>query len=526
MESLFQSINDFFRFIQPVSDGVWNFPLQFAGYTEIPLLGQLSFAVLLLTGSGIYFTLRTGFVQTMSATRAFAIMRRKRRSTTGISALASFMLGLAMRVGPGNIVGVTGAISVGGPGALFWMWVAASFGMATAFVESVLAQLFKERKNDEFVGGMPYYGQRILGDRRWVGIFLSLAFVVYALFNVPAQTFNVFTAIGMIAETVSGTSFDRQSTLSFLIAIVLIVSCAWLILGGIRRVTHWTSRLVPGMALAFCGVSVFIILINLPLVPDFFVMVLGGAFAPDALFGGSIGIALAEGVRRGLMSNEAGQGTITMAAAVADNDHPCEQGFVQSLGVFFDTLVICTMTGFIVVLAHLWTDSGSSAQWSSASADRLGVYVSSVQALVPAFMSSALIIILSVCYCLFAFTTLLGMISFAEISANFISRSSHFILFIRVLGSLVFVPFGTLTVLAGLELGNLWAITDLTNILMVYMNIPILLLGAPLVYRALAHYRATEGGKFLSADIGLRTKHWIPEEQRHLPESNLEETSP
>ena len=106
-----------------------------------------------------------------------------------------------------------------------------------------------------------------------------------------------------------------------------------------------------------------IILFNLPLVPDFFVLVLGGAFAPDALFGGSIGIALAEGVRRGLMSNEAGQGTITMAAAVADNDHPCEQGFVQSMGVFFDTLVICTLTGFIVVLAHLWTDSATSAEW-------------------------------------------------------------------------------------------------------------------------------------------------------------------
>ena len=155
MQSLFQSINDFFRFIQPISDGVWNFPLQFAWYTQIPLLGQLSFAVLLLTGTGVWFTLRTGFVQALSARHAVPIMRRQRRSTTGISALASFLLGLAMRVGPGNIVGVTGAIAVGGPGALFWMWVAASFGMATAFMESVLAQLFKERKNDEYVGGMP-----------------------------------------------------------------------------------------------------------------------------------------------------------------------------------------------------------------------------------------------------------------------------------------------------------------------------------------------------------------------------------
>lgn len=517
MESLFQSINDFFRFIQPISDGVWNFPLQFAWYTQIPLLGQLSLAVLLLTGTGIWFTLRTGFVQALSARRAVPIMRRTRRASTGISALASFLLGLAMRVGPGNIVGVTGAIAVGGPGALFWMWVAASFGMATAFMESVLAQLFKERKHDEFVGGMPYYGQRLLGDRRWVGVTLALAFIVYALFNVPSQTFNVFTALGMVADTATGQQSARQSPLYYGIALLLVASCAWLILGGIRRVTQWTNRLVPGMAAVFCGLSVLIILVNLPLVPDFFALVLGGAFAPDALFGGSIGIALAEGVRRGLMSNEAGQGTITMAAAVADNDHPCEQGFVQAMGVFFDTLVICTLTGFIVVLAHLWTDSTTSAEWASASAARLDLYVGSVQALTPDALDRVLVILVSTCYALFAFTTLLGMISFAEISANLISRSPRFILGIRALGSLVFVPFGALTVLAGLELGNLWAITDLTNILMVYMNIPLLMLGAPLVYKALAHYRTTGGGKFLSADIGIATQHWVATEQHHLP---------
>ncbi len=524
MESLFQSINALFRFIQPISDGVWNFPVQLNWYAQIPVLGQLSFAVLLLTGSGVWFTLRTAGVQWLSARRAFAIMRRQRRTTTGISATASFLLGLAMRVGPGNIVGVTGAIAVGGPGALFWMWVAAAFGMATAFVESVLAQLFKERKQDEFVGGMPYYGQRLLGNRRWVGVTLAGAFIVYALFNVPSQTFNIFTALGMLADTATGASSGRQSPLYYGIAVGLVLSCAWLILGGIRRVTHWTNRLVPGMASVFCGLSLLILVVNLPLLPDFFRLVFGGAFAPDALFGGSIGIALAEGVRRGLMSNEAGQGTITMAAAVADNDHPCEQGFVQAMGVFFDTLVICTLTGFIVVLAHLWTDSASSAEWAAASAARLDLYVASVQALTPDLLDRALVILVSACYALFAFTTLLGMISFAEISANLISRSPRFILGIRVLGSLVFVPFGALTVLAGLELGNLWAITDLTNILMVYMNIPLLLLGAPLVYKALAHYRATDGGKFLSERIGVQTAHWVASEQTHLPDT--EETSP
>lgn len=514
MNQLFESINEFFGFIQPISDAVWNFPTQFLWYSQIPLLGKMSFAVALLLGIGIYFTIRTRCVQTMCFSRAVRVMQRRRVSVVGVSPLGSFMLGLAMRVGPGNIVGVTGAITVGGPGALFWMWVAALFGMATAFMESVLAQLFKERKNDEFVGGMPFYGQRIVGGGRSVGIFLSLAFIVYALFNVPAQTFNVFTAIGMIADTATGETAGRQSGLYYGIALALVVSCAYLILGGIRRVIAYTNVLVPLMALVFCGISLLIILVNIPLLPYFLEEVLRGAFAPDALFGGAMGVALAEGVRRGLMSNEAGQGTITMAAAVADNRHPCEQGFVQSFGVFVDTLIICTMTGFIVVLAHLWSGSTDGAQWAVESASRIGTYLRSVQALVPASVTGVVTIVLATCYSLFAFTTLLGMISFAEISANFISRSPRFILLIRVLGSLVFVPFGALTVLAGLELSNLWAITDLTNIVMVYLNIPILLLGAPLVYKVLEHYRRTDGGRFISDSVGIETEYWTESQQR------------
>ncbi|MDT8429395.1 MAG: amino acid carrier protein [Pseudomonadales bacterium] len=476
----------------------------------------MSLAVVLLLGVGVYFTLRTRAVQRESLGQALQIMRRGQSSAIGISALGSFMLGLAMRAGPGNIVGVTGAITVAGPGALFWMWVAALFGMSTAFIESVLAQLFKERKHNDYVGGLPFYGRRILGGHRSIGIVLSIAFIVYALFNVPAQTFNVFTALGMMADTVTGSSSDRQSPLYFGIALLLVTSCAWLILGGIRRVVAYTNLIVPVMAVVFCVVSLLIIAFNLSVFPAFFASVVRGAFAPDAVFGGIMGIALAEGVRRGLMSNEAGQGTITMAAAVADNDHPCEQGLVQGLGVFIDTIVICTMTGFIVVLAQLWSGAATPEQWQLASAAKLAVYLDSLRVLIPVQLADLVVVIISLCYALFAFTTLLGMISFAEISANFISRSDHFILFIRLLGSLFFVPFGALTVLAGLELGNLWAISDLTNIIMVFINVPILLLGAPLALKALAHYRASGGGRFLSVEIGLETEHWVEAEQTHL----------
>jgi alanine or glycine:cation symporter, AGCS family len=197
-----------------------------------------------------------------------------------------------------------------------------------------------------------------------------------------------------------------------------------------------------------------------------------------------------------------------MAAAIADNDHPCEQGFVQSLGVFFDTMVICTMTGFIVVMAHVWTGSVDGQAWESVRASKITVYLASVETLVPVSVAHVVKIVMCVCYGLFAFTTLLGMISFAEISANFISRSRGFIIGIRVVGSLVFVPFGALTVLAGLELPNLWALSDLMNIVMVLLNVPILLIGQRLVYKALAHYRSTRGGPFVSEDIGVRTEYW------------------
>jgi len=508
VNKIFDLINEFFAFLAPITDAIWDFPTNIDWYSRIPVLGQFSFPVILLIGVGIYFTIRTRFIQRQSFVPAIKIMLARQPSKQGISAVGSFMLGLAMRAGPGNIVGITGAISIGGPGALFWMWVAAFFGMASAFTESVLAQLFKEKKGDEFIGGLPFYGKRILGNKRFIGLFLSFVFIIYALFNIPAQTFNVFSAIGAIAQASTGEHYSHQSNLYYSIAVILVIVCAFIIFGGIRRVVAYSDVLVPIKAVIFVGMSIIIILINFPLIPYFFREVVVGAFLPHAIFGGTIGTALAQGVKRGLMSNEAGQGTITMAAAVANNRHPCEQGLVQSFGVFFDTMVICTMTGFIVVMAHVWTGSVDGVMWESVRASKIMLYLSSVEALVPTSISTIVEIIMCACYGLFAFTTLLGMISFAEISANFISKKQSFILGIRTLGSLVFVPFGILTILAGLELGNLWYISDLMNIIMVYLNIPLLLLGLPFVLKALDHYRKTKAAPFDSKQYGFVTECW------------------
>ena len=164
MQEVFQSINSIFAFIGPLSDFLWDFPTNFEWYANIPLLGNFSFAIILLLGSGILFSFRLGFVQVRGFRKGIGIMTEKRTITTGISPLGAFLLSSAMRVGPGNILGVTGAIAVGGPGALFWMWISAFFGMAVAYMEAVLAQIFKEQKDDEFVGGLPFYGRKLLGN--------------------------------------------------------------------------------------------------------------------------------------------------------------------------------------------------------------------------------------------------------------------------------------------------------------------------------------------------------------------------
>lgn len=511
MNEIFASINTFFEFIVPITDFLWDFPTNFGWYAALPVLGKFPFSILLLVGAGLFLSVKTGFVQCTRFKKGLRILIEKRTITTGVSPLAAFLLSSATRIGPGNIMGVTGAISVGGPGAVFWMWVSAFFGMATAFAEAVLAQIYKEKSGDEFVGGLPFYGKKIYGNKHWVGIFLAWIFIIYALFTVPGQTFHLFTALGSVADTVAGTTFDRQSPLYYSIALIIVVSVTAIVLGGLKRVTRVTDILVPIMAIIYSGIILVLCVINYSQIPYFFTAVFAGAFQPDAIFGGAFGVALAQGVKRGLMSNEAGQGTITMAAAVADNDHPCEQGFIQAIGVFLDTMVICSMTAFVVVMAHIWTGEAGVA-WASVKASKLTVYLASISHLVPGeLFDGAVKAIVSLSYALFAFTTLIGLILFAEISANFISRSRTFITATRVVGALVFVPFGALTVLAGLELGNLWYISDFINIMVVYANVPILLLGSGVIFKTLEHYNRTNGARFVSAEIGIETEFWTKE---------------
>lgn len=499
MKAIFEAINSVFSFIGPLSDFLWDFPTNFEWYAKIPLFGNLSLAIIVLVGSGLFFSFKLGFVQVTHFKKGVKTLVEKKNVETGISPLASFFLSTAMRVGPGNIIGVTGAIAVGGPGALFWMWVSAFFGMATAYMEGTLAQIFKEKKEDEFVGGLPFYGRKLLGNKVWIGVFLSLLYILYALCCLPAQGFNVVSSVGRIAEAATGSTIASDSLYYYIVGAVVVILTAVIVFGGIKKVSKWTDKMVPVMAVVYVITVIVLVVINFTRIPFFFSAVFSGAFAPEAVFGGAFGTVLAQGVKRGLMSNEAGQGTITMPAAAADAAHPCEQGIVSSLGVFLDTIVICTLTGFVVVMAHCWIGGGSEA-WMAL--DKLPMFTESVAALTPGTALNAVMsILVSLCFCLFAFTCLLGMISFSEIVANRISTTKACINIVRVI-CLFVAAFGIVCNIAGLELGNLWAFSDLGNILIVYFNVPIVFVGAKYVFRATKHYKKNDGTPFTSEVIG------------------------
>lgn len=343
----------------------------------------------------------------------------------------------------------------------------------------------------------------------WVGTILSVVYIIYALMCLPAQGFNVVTSVGAIAGLVQDIQIPVQSTFYYVVAVVVILLVAFMAFGGIRRVSRWADILVPVMAVIYAVTALLLILFNLDSVPYFFKAVFAGAFKPEAVFGGFLGTALLQGVKRGLMSNEAGQGTITMAAASAEAHHPCEQGIISALGVFLDTHVICTMIGFIIVMAHEW--ALDPAAWKAAGT--YGKFLFSVNGLTPAMLQVLVQIMVSVCFCLFAYTCVIGFVSFSEISANRISSSKGFINFIRFLCIFV-AAFGIACNIAGYDLSNLWAFSDLGNIIMVYCNVPMLYLGLRYVIRAAAHYSKDSSASFDSEKVlGIKTAYWKGEEK-------------
>ena len=473
-----------------IDDFVWGIPL-----------------IVLILAVGIFLTVRLKGLQITKLPMAIKhiIANEKSGEHGEVSSFGALCTALSATIGTGNIVGVATALVAGGPGALFWMWVSAFFGMATAYTESTLAQIFKEKKDNEYVGGLAFYGKRLLKGSVVAGIVLSIIYIIYALLCFPAQGFNTISAVGQIAETLTGKTIPTNSSLYWISFVVLIAIAIAVSFGGIKKLTKLTDLLVPVMAVIYVATVVVLIVVNFDRIPWFFYAVFTEAFKPEAVFGGAFGIALVQGVKRGLMSNEAGQGTMTMAAAAADSAHPCTQGCVQSIGVFLDTMVICTLTGFVVIMGRVWQTDAANAWFDLG---KLPKYLASATELAPGTAFNTIVsLLISLCFGLFAFTCLLGFISFAEICANRISTNKAFINFIRVL-CLVVISFGVLTSIAGMDLSALWNLSDFANILIAYCNIPLLYLGFKYVKRATAHFDKNDGTPFTSEVAGTSVPVW------------------
>ncbi len=422
---------------------------------------------LLLVLAGVVFTCRTGLMQFRLFGESIRVVKEKPVNLGATSSFGALMVSTASRVGTGNIMGVSTALCLGGPGAIFWMWITAILGGASAFVESTLAQIYKKRdRNGSFYGGPSYYMQEALGQR-WLGVIFSVVLIL-----TYAVGYNMLAAYNT-QDTFSGFPFYGGST-PYIIGAVLAVLFGICVLGGGRRLTKVTEVLVPVMGILYVAVSLIVVIMNITSLPRVFGMIFRSAFDFKAIFGGFTGSCIMWGIKRGLYSNEAGMGSAPNAAAAADVSHPVKQGLVQMLSVFIDTLLICSATAFMCLFSGV-----------EPSADAAGAAY--VQASTRVALGSFGPVFIAVAVSLFAFTTLLGNYYYTEGCLRFIMKREPGRTFMTVFRlcatALVFLG-------AVISAGLAWDTADLLQALMVIINVPVILLLAKPAVAALKDYEA------------------------------------
>ncbi|WP_181705762.1 alanine/glycine:cation symporter family protein [Chthonobacter rhizosphaerae] len=429
--------------------------------------------IYLLIGVGVWFTVRTRFVQFRMFGHSLSALRRSRsHAEGGISAFQAFCIGLASRVGTGNIAGVAVAITLGGPGAVFWMWVVALVGMATAFVEATLAQMFKLRQGDgTYRGGPAYYIERGLGSRLWGSIFAVLLIVTFGL---------AFNAVQ--ANTIADTLQSAHAVPTWATAAVLVLLAAPVVFGGMRTIARVAEWLLPVMAILYIGLALVIVALHVDRVPEVVSLIVRSAFGLDEAVAGTvggIGAAVLNGVKRGLFSNEAGMGSAPNAAATATVGHPASQGFIQALGVFVDTIVICSATAFIVLVSGLY-DPATATQVAGASL---------TQAAVAESLGVAGTVLMTVVIFLFAFSSILGNYAYADGNLTYLRAPGPAFMAFRLIALLAVV---------GGSLGTLptvWAMADVSMGLMATVNLVAILLLGKWAFAALKDYEGSLPGE-------------------------------
>ena len=441
-----------------------------------------------LLAAGLYFTIRTGLIQVRLFGESIRVVTEKPKDDKAISSFAALMVSTASRVGTGNIVGVSTAICLGGVGAVFWMWFIAIFGGASAYVESTLAQIYKRKNSDgSSYGGPSYYMETAL-RQRWLGVIFSVLIILtYALGYNALASYN-------LQSTFAGFSFYQEGVTPAIIGAILGVLFLICVMGGGKRLAKVTGVMVPIMCVIYIVVAIIIVIMNIARVPAMFGAIFASAFDFNAIFGGFSGSCLMYGIKRGLYSNEAGMGSAPNAAAAADVSHPVKQGLVQMLSVFLDTLLICTATAFMC----LTSDVAPTAELAGAPY---------VQAALASTLGSIGPVFIAVSMALFAFTTLLGNYYYCEGCLRFIMKrepSKSFMTGFRVVAAVIVF----LGAIASMSL--VWNMADLTQGLMVIVNIPVIIILAKPAVNALKDYQKQRAeGKdpvFKAADINLKEK--------------------
>lgn len=451
--------------------------------------------IIMLIAAGLYFSVRTGFVQFRLFRESIRVITEPRKDRDSISSFQALMVSTASRVGTGNIVGVTGAIIAGGAGAVFWMWIIALIGGASAFVESTLAQIYKQKSDDGSYGGPAYYIRQALHSPALGGAFAIALILTYM------GGFNALAAFNLTDFMKSYVTFDHAS---LIIGGIVAILAGIIMLGGGKRISRVTEVLVPVMALAYIAVSLIVVIMNIKSLPAVIGAIFSQAFSIRSAFGGFLGAAMMNGIKRGLYSNEAGIGSAPNAAASADVSHPVKQGLVQVLSVFIDTMLICSATAFMILCTGLDASSYIDASGNTMNAAYIqDTMAENFGAFGGVFITAALV--------LFAFTTLVGNYFYAEMNISYLYKGAEenkvFITCYRLLAALI-VFIG-----AQFSAGLAWDLADVLMGFMAMINVPVCVILGNKAFRALKNY--TEQKKqgldpvFKSSDIGVSdTDYW------------------
>lgn len=413
---------------------------------------------------GVYFTFKTGFVQFRYIKEMFRLLTdgaTEKKEKGSVSSFQAFCISTASRVGTGNLAGIAIAISIGGPGAVFWMWLMALIGSASSFVESTLAQIYKQSDgNGSYIGGPAYYMEKAL-NMRWMGVIFSILITI---------------CFGLVFNSVQSNTISLALNQAFgvnriIVGVVLTIITAIIIFGGIHRIAKVSEIIVPIMAVAYILIALFVVVINITKVPGLISLIVQNAFGAKQAVGGSIGGALLIGIKRGLFSNEAGMGSAPNAAATANVSHPVKQGLIQTLGVFTDTIVICSCTAFIILLSDIDLSSGLTGieLTQNALSSHLGNFGS---------------IFIAICVLLFAFSSIVGNYYYGEANIEFLSSKKIYITIYRVCVALM-VLFG-----ATVSMDIVWNLADVIMALMAITNLIAIALLSKFAFKALDDYRA------------------------------------